>query len=77
MAPEGRLGDSFSRMGLPTLTAVRFNFLLKGLFQRLVAAGKPRRQAVGACRRKLVMFCYGVLENRAPFDPEWDSTRAP
>jgi len=28
-------------------------------------------QAVGACMRKLVMVCYGVLKNRAPFDPEW------
>src|SRR5262245_40434694 len=34
---------------LPTLTAVRFNPLLKGFYERLVAAGKPRMQAVGAC----------------------------
>jgi transposase len=35
---------------LPTLTAVRFNPLLKGFFERLVAAGKPRMQAGGrAC----------------------------
>jgi transposase len=56
---------------LPTLTAVRFNPLLKPFFDRLVAAGKPRMQAVGACMRKLVMLCYGVLKNRAPFDPAW------
>ena len=59
---------------LPTQTAVRFNPLLKGFFGRLVAAGKPRRQAIGACMRKLVMICYGVLKNRAPFDPKWTST---
>ena len=35
---------------LPTQTAVRFNPLLKGFFDRLVAAGKPRMQAIGrAC----------------------------
>ena len=34
-----------------------------------VAAGKPKMRAVGACLRKLVMLCYGVLKNRAPFDP--------
>ena len=33
--------------------------------------------AVGACMRKLVILCYGVLKNRAPFDPEWDSKQAP
>lgn len=60
---------------LPTQTAVRFNPLLKGFFERLVGAGKPKMQAVGACMRKLVMLCYGVLKNRKPFDPEWASKK--
>jgi transposase len=62
---------------LPTLTAVRFNPVLKAFFDRLVAAGKPKMQAVGACMRKLVMVCYGVLKNRAPFDPAWASRITP
>jgi transposase len=62
---------------LPTLTAIRFNPVLKGFFERLVDAGKPRMQAVGACMRKLVMICYGVLKNRAPFDPNWSSRITP
>ena len=56
---------------LPTQTAVRFNPTLAGFFARLVGAGKPKMQAVGACMRKLVMLCFGVLKNRAPFDPTW------
>jgi hypothetical protein len=55
------------------LAAVRFNPLLKGFFERLVAAGKPKMQAVGACMRKRVMICYGVLKYRTPFDPQWAS----
>ena len=58
---------------LPTQTAVRFNPLLAGFFDRLVAAGKPKMQAIGACMRKLVMIAYGVLKNRRPFDPNWPS----
>ena len=58
---------------LPTLTAVRFNPVLKGFFERRVKAGKPEMQAIGACMRKRVMICYGVLKNRAPFDPAWSS----
>ena len=58
---------------LPTQTAVRFNPVLRGFFARLVAAGKPKMQAIGACMRKLVMLCFGVLKNRAPFDPAWAS----
>jgi transposase len=60
---------------LPALTAIRFNPLLKGFFERLVAAGKPKMQAVGAGMRKLVMLCYGVLKNRAAFDPDWASKK--
>jgi transposase len=58
---------------MPTQTAVRFNPLLKGFFERLVEAGKTPMQAIGACMRKLVMICYGVLKNRKPFDPKWTS----
>ena len=58
---------------LPTQTAVRFNPLLRGSFARLVAAGKPKMRAIGACMRKLLMICYGVLKNRSPFDPNWAS----
>jgi transposase len=56
---------------LPALTAIRFNPLLKAFFERLVAAGKARMAAVGACMRKLLMIAYGVLKNRTPFDPSW------
>jgi transposase len=56
---------------LPTLTAIRFNPLLGGFFERLVAAGKTRMAAVGACMRKLLMIAYGVLKSRVPFDPLW------
>src|SRR5262249_57230125 len=62
---------------LPTQTAGRFNPLLGGFFARLVKAGKPKMQAIGACMRKLVMICYGVLKNRAPFDPNWASRITP
>ena len=42
-----------------------------------MAAGKPNMAAVGACMRKLVMLCYGVPKNRAPFGPAWASKKAP
>jgi transposase len=64
-------------LSLPTLTAVRYNPLLRGFFEQLVAAGKPKMRAVGACMHQLVMICYGVLKNRAPFDPDWASKKGP
>lgn len=70
-----KAGNARLRKGLflPTQTAVRFNPTLASFFRRLVDAGKPKMQAIGACMRKLVMICYGVLKNRAPFDPNWTS----
>ena len=62
---------------LPTQTAVRFNPFLRGFFARLVAAGKPKMQAIGACLRKLVRIAFGVLKYRAPFDPAWSSRITP
>jgi hypothetical protein len=38
-----------------------------------IPRSKPKMQAVGACLRKLVMLFYGLLKNRAPFDPAWSS----
>ena len=61
------------RMRPRPLTAIRYNPLLQGFFDRLVAAGKPKLQAVRACMRKLVMLYYGVLKNRRPFDPAYGS----
>jgi transposase len=45
---------------LPTQTAVRFNPILRCFYERLIRAGKPKMQAIGACMRKLsgsVMVC--------------------
>jgi len=41
---------------LSTQTAVRFDPLLRGFFERLVKAGKLKMAAIGACMRMLVMI---------------------
>lgn len=43
---------------------------------RLAPAEFQSGKSVGACMRKLVMICYGVLKNRTPFDPQWASRNA-
>jgi hypothetical protein len=45
----------------------------RGRAEGLGGGRAGRRTAVGACMRKLVMIAYGVLKNRAPFDPNWSS----
>lgn len=51
------------------MTAARFNPLVGAFYARLVAAGKAKMAALGACMRKLLMIAYGVLKSRTPFDP--------
>jgi transposase len=58
---------------LPARTVVRFTLRLRGYFERLVGTGQAKMQVVGACMRKLVMICSGVLKNRKPFDPAFAS----
>jgi transposase len=62
---------------LPALTAARFNPAVAAFYGRLVAAGKPKMAAVGACMRELVLIAYGVLKSRAPFNPARASKIAP
>jgi transposase len=55
----------------PAITAIGHNPLVRALYERLIASGKPRMAAVGAAMRKVLMLAYGVLKTRQPFDPNW------
>jgi transposase len=43
--------------------ASRFNPILKAFYQRLVAAGKPKKVALTAVMRKLVVLLNQLLKN--------------
>src|SRR5664279_416973 len=55
----------------PAMSAIRFNPLTKALYERLVAAGKPKIVALVAVMRKLLVLAYGVLKSNKPFDPAY------
>ncbi|RYG42757.1 IS110 family transposase [bacterium] len=61
-----------SRMYMPTVVAIRVNPPVRAFYERLVAAHKPKKSALLAAERKLVMVCYGVLKSGKPFDPHHD-----
>jgi transposase len=58
-----------AKLWMPLLTAVRKNAWLRAYYQRLVAAGKPRKLALIASMRKLLHAIYSVATNRRPFVP--------
>lgn len=66
-----RLGSAHLRrlLYMPSLSAIRYNPILKAFFERLVARGKSKKAALVACMAKLLRIVYGVLVNQQPFDP--------
>ena len=52
---------------MPTVVAVRWNPVLREFYQRLVAAGKPKKVALVACMRKLLIILNAMLKHRTPW----------
>ena len=49
------------------LTASRCNPVISEFYQRLLAAGKPKKVALTACMRKLLVILNSILRHRSPW----------
>ena len=49
------------------LAASRFNPVIRDFYQRLLAAGKPKKLALTACMRKLLVILNSMLKHRSPW----------
>lgn len=56
---------------MATLSAMRFNPVVRAFYSRLVAAGKPKKVAIVACMRKLLTILNAMLRDEA----KWDAAR--
>jgi transposase len=54
---------------LATLSALQHNPVIRTFYQRLVAAGKPKKVAVCAAARKLLRIAWAVGTKGQPFNP--------
>ena len=54
---------------MPAMYATQTNQLLSEFYHRLVNSGKPKRVALVATMRKLLVIAIGILRNDRPFDP--------
>jgi transposase len=52
---------------MATLVATRRNPVIQAFYQRLVAAGKPKKVALTACMRKLLTILNAMLKHRTPW----------
>ena len=53
---------SYLYMG--ALVAIRHNVVIKRFYARLIAAGKPKKVAIVACMRKLLVILNAMVKNR-------------
>jgi len=70
--PACTMGDAGLRakLWMPTLRAVTKNAWLKAFYDRLVAAGKPKKLAMIAAMRKLLSAMVSVARSGKPFVPK-------
>ena len=52
---------------LPTLSAIRYNPDIKAFYERLVSNGKPKKVAIMAAMRKLLVLALALVRNRTTF----------
>lgn len=59
----GGRADARTALYMPTVVAVRFNATMKTFYQRLVAAGKPKKVALVAAMRKLLTIMNAIMRD--------------
>jgi transposase len=70
-----RGGRSFLRqiLYMATITATRFNPVLKPFYQHLLSSGKQKKVAIIACMRKLLTILNAMLRSDSPWQPAFVS----
>lgn len=56
-----------SSLYMATLSASRYDPVIKAFYQRLLAAGKPKKVALTACMRKLLTIINAVIKSGQPW----------
>ena len=56
---------------MPTLVAIRYNPVVSKMYRRLIESGKPKKVAIVACMRKLVIITNAMIRDQTPWCPEF------
>ncbi len=59
---------------MPTVAAIRFNPVIRGLYLRLVAKGKLKKVALVACMHKMVTILNAMAKNNTPWSYSYTAT---
>ncbi len=64
----GGRGEVRAVVYMATMSAIRYNPIIKVFHSRLIAAGKPKKVAIVACMRKLLTILNAMLRDQALWD---------
>lgn len=65
---QGGRADVRSALYMPTCSAIQHNPVIRAFYQRLVAAGKPKKVALVACMRKLLVILNAMVRTGKHWD---------
>lgn len=57
-------------MYMAMMSAIQFNPVFKATYERLLAARKPKKVAIVACMRKMVVTLYSMIRDGAIWDKD-------
>ena len=57
-------------MYMPMMSAMQCNSVFKAMYQKLVAAGKPKKTAIFACVRKMIVILNSMVTDRVYWNPD-------
>lgn len=60
-----------SALYMAALVASKYNPVIKAFYERLLKAGKPKKVALTACMRKLLVILNAMLKNGTFWDPNY------
>ncbi len=72
-----KMGNKKLRKSLymPAIVAKKYNPILAIFYDKLIAKGKPKKVAICAVMRKLLIISYGVLKSEQKFNPAYKNTQ--
>lgn len=64
----GGRADVRTMLYMATLSAMRFNSVIKPFYERLLSKGKPKKVAIVACMHKLLTILNAIMRTNKPWD---------
>jgi len=71
MSKQGRIAPR-QILYMASLSAIRYNPLIREIYEKHKRQGKHSRAAMGICMHKILRILYGMLKHNQPFNPHVD-----